>query len=151
MFGFCRGSFGFFGPLSLEGKIHQKPRVFKRRLFGGGEKLGHGDLECFARTKFRTEFPYFSRGKNGPIWKKEGFIRTPPNGYGQVLPFLNFDQNPLRENLCFLLEFRDVIVIRGFSPGTTTFLENQFGQGLKDEIVIVIFRKLIPQNKKSCM
>ena len=27
----------------------------------------------------------------------------------------------------FLLEFRDVIVIRGFSPGTVTFLENQVG------------------------
>ena len=27
----------------------------------------------------------------------------------------------------FLLEFRDAIVIRGFSQGTVTFLENQFG------------------------
>ena len=38
--------------------------------------------------------------------------------------------------------------MRGFSPGTITFLENQFGQGIKDEIVIVTFRKLIPQTKK---
>ena len=46
------------------------------------------------------------------------------------------------------MEFRDVIAIRGFSPGTVTFLENQFGYGLKNVIVIVIFRKLIPENKK---
>ena len=53
---------------------------------------------------------------------------------------MQFLQNP------FLLEFQYVIVIRG--AGTVTFLENSFGQGFKNVIVIVIFRKLIPENKK---
>ena len=38
-------------------------------------------------------------------------------------------------------------MIRGFSLGTVTFLENQCGQGLRNVIVIVIIRKLIPKTK----
>ena len=43
---------------------------------------------------------------------------------------------------------RDVIVIRGVFPRSRYIFQNQFGQGLEDVIVIVIFRQLIPENKK---
>ena len=37
------------------------------------------------------------------------------------------------------MEFRDAIVIKGFSPGPDTFPENKFRWGFKNVFVIVIF------------
>ena len=47
-----------------------------------------------------------------------------------------------------LLEFRDVIVIRGFSAGSITTLDTRFGKETEIAIVIALFRELISQNKQ---
>ena len=68
-------------------------------LFRGERTWAIATQTVLREPKFRTEFPYFFKGKTTRILKKEGFTWTPSNRYGPNSSRSNSPGRPTRQKL----------------------------------------------------